>query len=111
VHHSKFWPPMTGSGQTRSFAMSASMSGLPESGQSRAIFAGGSPGSRAGRCRAVIRPSRDPTRRTRPHSDGRHASDGGRVSAPVMRDLMRGCRQRQSADWSRAVIIKSRTAT
>ena len=64
-----------------------------------------------GRCRAVIRLSRDPTRRRWRRGDGRHDSDGGRVSAPVMRDLMRGCRQRQSADWSRAVIIKSRTAT
>ena len=46
-------------GQTRSFAMSASMSDLPESGRSRAIFAGGSLGLRPGRCRAVIRLSRD----------------------------------------------------
>src|SRR5262245_5221191 len=44
-------------------------------------------------------PRRDPAE-PRPNapdvarSDGRHDSDGGRVSAPVMRDLMRGCRQR-----------------
>jgi|SRR6516162_1206269 len=52
-----------------------------------------------GRCRAVIRLSRDPTRRRWRRGDGRHDSDGGRVSAPVIRlsmplpDLMRGCRQ------------------
>jgi hypothetical protein len=33
VHHSKFWPPMTGSGQSRSFGDVCLMSGLPpESG-------------------------------------------------------------------------------
>ena len=43
------------------------------------------PGSRPDRCRAVIRPSRDPTRRTWPHGGGPHDGDGGSVSAPVVR--------------------------
>jgi hypothetical protein len=38
VHHSKFWPPMTGSGQIRSFGDVGSMSGLPESGQGWATY-------------------------------------------------------------------------
>jgi len=59
--------------------------------------AGGSPGSRPGRCPAVIRLSRDPTRRTWRRGDERRGSDGGSASAPVMRHLMRGCRQRRKS--------------
>ena len=90
-------------GQYQSFGDVRSMSGLPESGQGRAIFAGGSPGSRPGRCRAVIRLSRDPTRRTWRRGDGPHDSDGGNVSAPVVRlrillpDLVRGRKQRRKS--------------
>jgi hypothetical protein len=46
---------------------------------------GGNPGLRFGRCRAVIRLSRAPTRQTWRRGDRRHGSDGGSVSvsAPV----------------------------
>jgi hypothetical protein len=82
------------------------MSDLPKSGRSRAIFAGGSPGSRAGRCRAVIRLSRDPTRRTWRRADGPRDGDGGSVNASVMQfgmpmpDLMRGPRQPRNGPWT-----------
>jgi hypothetical protein len=90
-------------GQSRSFGDVGSMSDLPKSGRSKAIFAGGSLGLRPGRCRAVVRLSRDPTRRTSPHNDGPHDGDGGRVSARVMRlsiplpDLVGRCRQRRKS--------------
>jgi hypothetical protein len=63
--------------------------------------------------------TRDPTRRTWRRSNGPYDGGGGRLSAPVMRlriprpDLMRGMQTaaQESADWSRAVLIKSRTAS
>jgi hypothetical protein len=65
----------------------------PSASRTSVFGASLSPSSRPGRCRAVIWPNRDPTRRTWRRSVGPHDSDGGSVSG-CERRFTRGRKRR-----------------